>query len=84
MSATKGLTGHTLGAAGITEAILAMESIITGCIPGTINTGNPEPAVADKLILETLQLDAGAVKTALTNSFGFGGNNCSLIFGAVA
>ena len=83
MSATKGLTGHTLGAAGITEAILAMESIITGCIPGTINTSQPESAVAERLALETLQLEAGAVKTALTNSFGFGGNNCSLIFGAV-
>jgi 3-oxoacyl-[acyl-carrier-protein] synthase-1 len=84
MSATKGLMGHTLGAAGIAEAILAMESIVNSCIPGTINTVQPEPAVAAHLVLKSLQLEAGAVKTALTNSFGFGGNNCSLIFGAQA
>ncbi len=79
MSATKGITGHTLGAAGIAEAILAMDSIVTGVIPGTINSSMPEERVSESLLLKPTQQ---TVRTAMTNSFGFGGNNCTLIFGA--
>jgi len=78
-SSTKSWTGHTLGAAGICEAILTVESILTGLLPGTLNTQNPEPQIAGNLLLENTQ---SKVDIALSNSFGFGGNNCSLIFGA--
>jgi 3-oxoacyl-[acyl-carrier-protein] synthase-1 len=78
VSATKGLTGHTLGAAGITEAILAIESINTGIVPGTTNTTNPETLMREHLLLTSTEAAIGKV---MTNSFGFGGNNCTLIFG---
>ena len=74
-SATKGWTGHTLGAAGIVEAVLSIESLITGFIPGTKNTNSPNASF--NLLLENEQHN---ISTVLSNSFGFGGNNCSLIF----
>jgi 3-oxoacyl-[acyl-carrier-protein] synthase-1 len=77
-SSTKGWTGHTLGAAGITESIIAMDSLQTGVLPGTLNTSDPEPAFASNLLLENRQTE---VHYVMSNSFGFGGNNCSLIFG---
>lgn len=75
-SATKGWTGHTLGAAGIVEAVLCMNAILTDCIPGTMNTREVEPGL--ELLLESTRQP---VRYALTNSFGFGGNNCAVIFG---
>ena len=78
VSATKGLTGHTLGAAGITEAILAIESIKTGIVPGTTNTTQPETVMREHLVLTSTE---AAIGKAMSNSFGFGGNNCTLIFG---
>ena len=78
VSATKGLTGHTLGAAGITEAILAIESIKTGVVPGTTNTTQPETVMREHLVLTSTE---AAIGKAMSNSFGFGGNNCTLIFG---
>jgi 3-oxoacyl-[acyl-carrier-protein] synthase I len=77
MSATKGWTGHTLGAAGITEAVLCMDALKTGLIPGTVNTSVPEDTVADRLLLENRHVP---IRHAMSNSFGFGGNNCSIIF----
>ncbi|MDG1462057.1 MAG: beta-ketoacyl-ACP synthase [Gammaproteobacteria bacterium] len=77
-SSTKGWTGHTLGAAGITEGILAAESIATNCIPGNINTTKPGTDLQDRLLLESAHMP---VNIAMSNSFGFGGNNCTLIFG---
>jgi 3-oxoacyl-[acyl-carrier-protein] synthase-1 len=76
-SATKGWTGHALGAAGATEAIFCIDALVTQVLPGTINTRTPEINIADNLILATRR---ERVKTAMTNSFGFGGNNCSLVF----
>lgn len=78
-SASKGWTGHTLGAAGIVESVLCLEALQTGFVPGTINT--QEVDVGFNLLLESTQ---HRLQTALTNSFGFGGNNCSVIFGAAA
>jgi 3-oxoacyl-[acyl-carrier-protein] synthase-1 len=77
-SSTKGWTGHTLGAAGITEAIVAMDALETGLLPGNLNAGDPEPAIAAQLLLGNRE---ARVAMTMTNSFGFGGNNCSLIFG---
>ncbi len=74
-SATKGWTGHTLGAAGIVESVLAMNALLTGLVPGTMNTTCAEPGLP--VLLESVHRE---MKTALSNSFGFGGNNCSVVF----
>lgn len=77
-SSTKGWTGHTLGAAGITEAIIACQVIEHGFIPGTLNTTHPDSALSGGIVLQGRSQE---VRTVLSNSFGFGGSNCSLIFG---
>ncbi len=77
-SATKGWTGHTLGAAGIVESVLSINAILTGVVPGTMNTKYCEPGL--QLLLDSIMAD---VNTVLSNSFGFGGNNCSVIFSRV-
>lgn len=74
-SATKGWTGHTLGAAGIVESVLCLDALQTGWVPGTANTTASEAPF--ELLLESTEQP---VRTALTNSFGFGGNNCSVVF----
>jgi len=79
-SSTKGATGHLLGAAGITEAIISALAIEHGLIPGSAQTGAVDAAL--KCNYQTAGRDA-AVKRVLTNSFGFGGANCSLVLGAV-
>ncbi len=78
-SSTKGWTGHTLGAAGITEAIIAALSIQNNFVPGTLNTQELDPQFQSRIDLENFST---GVKHAMSNSIGFGGNNCSLIFGA--
>jgi 3-oxoacyl-[acyl-carrier-protein] synthase-1 len=76
-SSTKGWTGHTLGAAGICEAVLTIDALATGLLPGCINTNAPEPQIKDQLLMANLNKE---INSAMSNSFGFGGNNCSLIF----
>jgi 3-oxoacyl-[acyl-carrier-protein] synthase-1 len=78
-SSTKGATGHLLGAAGITEAIVSMLAIEHGLMPGSANTRSVDPALKSNYLLENRQ---AKVTRALTNSFGFGGSNCSLVLGA--
>ncbi|MCK5362316.1 MAG: beta-ketoacyl-[acyl-carrier-protein] synthase II, partial [Gammaproteobacteria bacterium] len=80
-SATKGWTGHTLGAAGITEALFAIGSIERGFVPGTLNSARLDPALSAGVLLENR---AASVTRVLSNSFGFGGSNCSLVLGAVS
>jgi 3-oxoacyl-[acyl-carrier-protein] synthase-1 len=77
-SSTKGWTGHTLGAAGITEAIISFDAFSSGLLPGTLNTRTPDPELRLNLLLENYDYNPQFV---MSNSFGFGGNNCSLIFG---
>ncbi len=77
-SSTKGWTGHTLGAAGITEAIIACQAIKHDFVPGTLNTTHPDSALSEGLLMQGRNQE---VSTVLSNSFGFGGSNCSLIFG---
>lgn len=77
-SATKGWTGHTLGAAGATEAVLCLICLEAGLLPGTLNTRRPDPALGLRPLLDSRP---GAPRRMLTNSFGFGGSNCSLILG---
>lgn len=78
-SSTKGWTGHTLGAAGITEAVISALCIEHGFVPGSMNTLAVDPAFHSRIVLEN---ETRPVATVVSNSFGFGGNNCSLVFGA--
>lgn len=80
-SSTKGATGHTLGAAGAVEAVICALAIGDNLLPGSPGTENLDPAIAIDYLL---QARPGKVRHALSNSFGFGGSNCSLIFGAAA
>ncbi|KAF1689514.1 beta-ketoacyl-[acyl-carrier-protein] synthase family protein [Pseudoxanthomonas koreensis] len=74
---TKGWTGHTLGAAGIVESVFALLALEHGLLPGTLNSREPDPACGPQVRFETaLQ----PIAHAMNNAFGFGGNNCSLVF----
>ncbi len=77
-SSTKGFTGHTLGAAGIVEATASLLAIETGFLPGTVNSSGLDDACGPQIRLESAQAD---VRVVLSNSFGFGGSNCVLVFG---
>ncbi|MDM0111486.1 beta-ketoacyl-[acyl-carrier-protein] synthase family protein [Variovorax sp. J22R133] len=77
-SSTKGFTGHTLGAAGIVEAVVSLLALETGLMPGTVNSNTLDAACGPQIRLDAAR---GDVRLALSNSFGFGGNNCALIFG---
>ena len=76
-SSTKGWTGHTLGAAGALEAVFTCLCLQHGFIPASLNTRHPDPALRANVPLQTLDRPLNAV---MSNSFGFGGTNCSLIF----
>ena len=78
-SSSKGATGHLLGAAGITEAIISMLAIERGLMPGSANTRNVDPELKSRYLIENRQ---GRVRRVLSNSFGFGGSNCSLVLGS--
>lgn len=80
-SSTKGWTGHLLGAAGITEAIISMLAVEQGFVPGSMNTQRVDPAMAIDYRIEN---SAGNIRRVLSNSFGFGGSNCSLVLGRQA
>jgi 3-oxoacyl-[acyl-carrier-protein] synthase II len=78
MSSTKSCVGHLLGAAGAVEAIFSILAIRDGVAPPTINLDNP--SVESPIDLVPLQARKREIDTALSNSFGFGGTNASLIF----
>jgi 3-oxoacyl-[acyl-carrier-protein] synthase I len=75
-SSTKGYTGHTLGAAGIVEAVISALALRNGFIPGSVNTREIDPAFRSHYVAANRPARLNRV---LSNSFGFGGNNCSLI-----
>jgi 3-oxoacyl-[acyl-carrier-protein] synthase-1 len=77
-SSTKGATGHTLGAAGALEAVLSAIALKHGLMPGGVHTAHLDPQLTAHYIRENRR---AAVAHVLSNSFGFGGTNCSLIFG---
>lgn len=77
-SSTKGSTGHLLGAAGITEAIISMLAIEHNLMPGGRPTQNIDPTLRSGYLLENR---SARVNRVLSNSFGFGGSNCSLVLG---
>ena len=78
---TKGWTGHTLGAAGIVESVFALLALQHGLLPGTLNSVDPDPVCAPQIRFDNA---SRPVRLAMNNSFGFGGNNCSLLFGRPA
>ena len=80
MSSTKSAIGHLLGAAGSVEAIFSIMALNTGVLPPTLNLDNPSEGCDIDLVPK--QAKERTVKHVLTNSFGFGGTNASLIFGA--
>jgi 3-oxoacyl-[acyl-carrier-protein] synthase I len=77
-SSTKGWTGHTLGAAGIVEAAISLLSMSEGFMPRSLNTREKDPALRADVLLAARE---ASVRYALSNSFGFGGTNCSVLFG---
>ena len=77
-NSSKGATGHTLGAAGAVEAVICALALQNGFIPGGLNTQVVDPLLNLNYQLENLNQP---LKRVMSNSFGFGGTNCSLIFG---
>lgn len=77
-SSTKGWTGHTLGAAGIVESVIALLALEHGELPGILNSETPDPACGPQVRFDNAHR---VTAYAMNNSFGFGGNNCSLVFG---
>ena len=80
-SSTKGATGHTLGAAGGVEAAICLLALREGLLPAGLNVQQPDPALTLNYLHHNEQAPLRAV---LSNSFGFGGTNASLIFGKAA
>jgi 3-oxoacyl-[acyl-carrier-protein] synthase-1 len=77
-SSTKGATGHTLGAAGALEAVISAIALRHGLMPGGVHTNDIDPT----LTAHYIRVNRPApLRRVLSNSFGFGGTNCSLIFG---
>jgi 3-oxoacyl-[acyl-carrier-protein] synthase II len=79
ITANKSMLGHTLGAAGALEAITTILSIREGCVPPTINLDDPDDE-AEGLDLTPNVASSRPIRTAISNSFGFGGQNTALVF----
>jgi len=80
ISATKSMTGHLLGAAGAIEAVASILAIKYGIVPPTINQFNLDPNIDSKLDFTFNQAKERDIKVALSNTFGFGGHNASVLF----
>ncbi len=81
ISSTKSMTGHLLSAAAAVEAIACLTAIHQGLVPPTVNLDDPDPECALRHVANHSQ--EHKVRVAMSNSFGFGGNNTSLVFRAV-
>ena len=79
LASTKSLTGHALGAAGVHEAIYSLIMLNEDFVAASANLDEPDPA-ADGLSLVTERIDDAGLHQVMSNSFGFGGTNCSLVF----
>eukprot|EP01006_Ploeotia_vitrea_P024881 TRINITY_DN5768_c0_g1_i1.p1 TRINITY_DN5768_c0_g1~~TRINITY_DN5768_c0_g1_i1.p1 ORF type:complete len:354 (-),score=153.57 TRINITY_DN5768_c0_g1_i1:53-1114(-) len=91
VTSTKGALGHALGAAGAIEAVLSLESLRTGIVPPTLNVDSLDSAIVDEMpsirVVANKAMhcgDDGGVSVVMSNSFGFGGTNASLVFGKVS
>ena len=78
VSSSKSMIGHTIGAAGAIEAIITVQSILHGILPPTINLDRPDPDLDLDYIPNAARKKE--INTALSNSFGFGGHNATLVF----
>jgi len=85
-SSTKGATGHTLGAAGALEAVISALALRHGFLPGGINTRHLDPAIPIRYLVHNSLTEHSnlAPRRVMSNSFGFGGTNCSLVLGLAA
>jgi len=79
-SSTKSWTGHTLGAAGILEAVITLQALRHGLLPGTLNCEETDPDIAFGVLTQNVHKP---IRNAMSNSFGFGGNNAVLVFGRI-
>jgi 3-oxoacyl-[acyl-carrier-protein] synthase II len=79
ISATKSMTGHLLGAAGAVEAIATIMAIVDGVVPPTINFKVPDPQIDQNLNITPNKAQKREVKSAISNTFGFGGHNASVV-----
>jgi 3-oxoacyl-[acyl-carrier-protein] synthase II len=79
ISSTKSMTGHLLGAAGAIEAIAAIMSVVHDIIPPTINYKVPDPGIDQNLNLTLNKAQHRKVNIAISNTFGFGGHNASVV-----
>jgi 3-oxoacyl-[acyl-carrier-protein] synthase II len=79
VTANKSMLGHTLGAAGAIEAITTILAMRDGCVPPTINLGDVDPA-GEGLDLTPNVAARREIRAAISNSFGFGGQNTALVF----
>jgi 3-oxoacyl-[acyl-carrier-protein] synthase-1 len=79
-SSTKGATGHLLGAAGIAEALICAIALGEKFLPGSPNTQQHDPTLRARYLVDSAD---EAPMRAMSNSFGFGGSNCSLVLGRV-
>jgi 3-oxoacyl-[acyl-carrier-protein] synthase II len=80
ISSTKSMTGHLLGAAGSVEAIASILAINNQTVPPTINHKEHDPEIDERLNLTLHKAQKREIKAALSNTFGFGGHNASVIF----
>jgi 3-oxoacyl-[acyl-carrier-protein] synthase-1 len=78
VNSSKGMTGHTLGAAGAVEAVVSVLAIEEGRVPGSAGTRTLDPSLRARYEIAGHARDVSLV---MSNSFGFGGSNCSLVFG---
>jgi len=79
ISATKSMTGHLLGAAGAIEAIASILAMKHNIVPPTINQSTPDPNIDQKLNLTVNKAQEREIKAAISNTFGFGGHNASIV-----
>ena len=80
ISSTKSMTGHLLGAAGAIEGLACIMAITKGIVPPTINVENLDPKIDPKINLTLNKAQKRDVKYALSNTFGFGGHNSTVVF----
>jgi 3-oxoacyl-[acyl-carrier-protein] synthase II len=80
ISSTKSMTGHLLGAAGAVEAIASLLAVKNDVVPPTINLDTIDPELDSKLNFTFNKAQYRTVRAALSNTFGFGGHNASVIF----